>query len=80
MSKNPLRLALGLTNHVYIGRLTKDGMCFRDGKQDVTTDFYKAVVDRFCDGEEEHTIRCSDGREWLIKVQPREPEGKAQRE
>jgi hypothetical protein len=45
----PLRLAVAaLTRNVYIGRIDKSGLNFLDrGKQDVTSDFLRAVIDRF---------------------------------
>lgn len=67
MSK-PLRLAVAaLTKNVYVGRISKDGRTFMDGKQDVTSDFLKAVVDRFLGVS--HTIRVSDGKEYTVFVQ-----------
>jgi hypothetical protein len=66
MSK-PLRLAVAaLTKNVYVGRVSKDGRTFTDGKQDVTSDFLKAVVDRF-EGVE-HTIRVDDGTSYTVMV------------
>lgn len=66
MSTNELRLAVAaLTEKVYVGRLTEDGTCFRDGKQDITNDFLKAVIDRFEDGGE---ITSSTGETWVIAV------------
>jgi hypothetical protein len=65
MSK--LRLAVAaLTQSVYVGRVNKAGNCFLDGKQDVTNDFLKAVIDRFAENEE--TIRCSDGIQYKVIV------------
>jgi hypothetical protein len=61
-----LRLAVAaLTEKVYVGRLTKDGTCFRDDKQDITSDFLKAVIDKFSGGGE---ITSSDGSKYVIAV------------
>ncbi len=61
-----LRLAVAaLTEKVYVGRLTKDGTCFRDGKQDITDDFLKAVIDRFEGGGE---ITSSAGERWIVAI------------
>lgn len=66
MSK-PLRLAVAaLTGNVYAGRVSKDGRTLTDGKQDVTSDFLKAVVDRF-EGVE-HIIRVSNGKQYKVMV------------
>ncbi len=63
-----LRLAVAaLTARVYVGRLTKDGKCFRDGKQDITSDFLKAVIDRFSNGG---TITSSSGETYEVTVRP----------
>lgn len=71
-----LRLAVAaLTEKVYVGRLTKDGQSFRDGKQDITNDFLKAVIDRFEHGGE---IISSSGEKWVIavrKVAEAKPDG-----
>lgn len=64
----PLRLAVAdLTRNVYVGRLNAAGDRFLDGTQDVTSDFYKAVIDRFLD-DDDGTIRCSDGTLYEISV------------
>lgn len=64
----PLRLAVAmLTQKIYVGRVTKDGLCFTDGKQDITNDFLKAVIDRFGDGAT-HSIRVSDGTDYTVTV------------
>lgn len=66
-----LRLAVAaLTQNVYVGRLTKDGQNFRDGKQDITNDFLKAVIDRFEGGGE---ITSSTGEKWLVAVRKVKP-------
>jgi len=66
--KAPLRLAVAaLTDNVYVGRLTKDGTCFLDSKQDITSDFLKAVIDRF-EGIPDAEIRSSDGTLWKISI------------
>jgi hypothetical protein len=75
MSK-PLRLAVAaLTQQVYIGRVNKAGDSFLDGKQDVTSDFLKAVIDRF--GVGETTIRSSSGKTYIVKVISSSGGGKA---
>ena len=62
-----LRLAVGaLSQNVYVGRVNKVGDSFLDGKQDVTSDFLKAVIDRFTNGDD--TIRCSDGTIWKVSI------------
>lgn len=41
-----IRIAAGaLSGRIYAGTLTKDGTAFREGKQDVTSDALKAVID-----------------------------------
>jgi hypothetical protein len=65
--KKPLRLAVAaLTQNVYVGLLTKDGKCFTDSKQDITSDFLRAVIDRF--SGDANTIRSSTGELWKISV------------
>ncbi len=62
-----LRLAMAaLTQNIYVGRLNKKGDCFLDSKQDVTSDFLNAVIDRFCGLES--TIRSSNGKTYKIIV------------
>jgi hypothetical protein len=62
----PLRLAIsGLGRRAYVGRVNKAGNCFLDGKQDVTSDFFKAVIDYF-DGHEQEIVGTS-GRKWLVR-------------
>lgn len=42
-TERTLRLAVAaLTQKAYVGRVSKDGTRFLDGKQDVTNDFLKA--------------------------------------
>lgn len=44
--KKGLRVACSaLTSTIYVGQVEKDGMTFKDGKEDVTSDVLKAVVD-----------------------------------
>lgn len=43
----PLRVGCAaLSGRIFVGRLTKDGRSFKDGKQDVTSDVLKAVIDK----------------------------------
>jgi hypothetical protein len=66
--KSPLRLAVSLANRVYIGHIDKKGECFLErGKQDVTTDFLKAVIDMF--EPKPDIIRCSDGILYKVTVE-----------
>ncbi len=61
-----LRLAVAaLTENVYVGRVNKAGDSFLDGKQDVTNDFLKAVIDRFEGGGE---ITSSAGERWIVAI------------
>lgn len=47
-AQRPLRLAMSaFGQRAYVGRLNKAGDHFLDGKQDVTSDFFKAVIDYF---------------------------------
>jgi len=63
-----LRLAVAaLTQNVYVGRVNKAGTLFLDGKQDITSDFLKAVIDRFSGGAD--TIRSSDGEIYKVTVE-----------
>jgi hypothetical protein len=63
-----LRLAVSaLARRVYVGRVNKSGDAFLDGKQDVTSDFFKAVIDYFEEGKE---IVASDGAKWKVSCVP----------
>jgi hypothetical protein len=47
-AQRTLRLAVSaFSQRAYVGRVNKAGDCFLDGKQDVTSDFFKAVIDYF---------------------------------
>lgn len=71
--KSKLRLAVAaLTENVYVGRVNKAGDTFLDGKQDVTNDFLKAVIDRF--GGKQSTIRSSDGDLWELVMKKKSPQ------
>ena len=49
-----------MTDRIYAGRVCKDGMTWRDGKRDVTSDVLKAVVDLITPG---HALTVSvDGK------------------
>lgn len=66
-SREQWRLAVAaLSQKAYVGRVSKDGTRFLDGKQDVTNDFLKAVVDRFLGSET--TITVSDGKAYKVVV------------
>lgn len=74
MSAKPLRLAISaLGKRAYVGRTNKAGNAFLDGKQDVTSDFFKAVIDYF--GEYEVVIEGDSGRQWRVRctVEPTVP-------
>jgi hypothetical protein len=45
-----LVVACGWSGRVYAGRLNKKGDAFLDGKQDVTSDVLKAVIDKIKPG------------------------------
>jgi hypothetical protein len=63
-----LRLGISaLGRRAYVGRLNKAKTCFLDGKQDVTSDFFKAVIDYF-DGHEV-VIEGDSGRRWTVRCQ-----------
>lgn len=67
MSK-PLRLAVSaFGQRAYVGRVNKAGNCFLDGKQDVTSDFFKAVIDYF--GGYEVVIHGDSGRKWKVRCE-----------
>jgi len=64
----PLRLAISaFGKRAYVGRTNKAGDCFLDGKQDVTSDFFKAVIDYFNDHEVE--IVGDSGRKWKVRCE-----------
>lgn len=66
MPAKPLRLGISaLGQRAYVGRVNKAGNCFTDGKQDVTSDFFKAVVDYF--GGNEVVITGDSGRKWRVR-------------
>jgi ssDNA-binding replication factor A large subunit len=71
----PLRLAVSaFGQRAYVGRVNKAGNCFLDGKQDVTSDFFKAVIDYF--GDHEVEIVGDSGRKWKVRCEqilPEEP-------
>lgn len=68
MSTKPLRLAVSALGHrAYVGRVNKAGDCFLDGKQDVTSDFFKAVIDYF--GGNEVVIEGDSGRKWKVRCE-----------
>ena len=60
-----------MTDRIYAGRVCKDGMTWRDGKRDVTSDVLKAVVDLITPG---HALTISvDGKpayEITVKALP----------
>jgi hypothetical protein len=61
-----LRLAISaLTKTAFVGRVNKTGDCFLDGKQDVSSDFFKAVIDYF--GGCEAVIKEASGDRWKIR-------------
>ena len=48
MGTREIRLGVSpLTETVYAGKLLKDGITWAPGKQDVTSDFIKCVLDKF---------------------------------
>jgi hypothetical protein len=64
----PLRLAVSaFGQRAYVGRVNKAGNCFLDGKQDVTSDFFKAVID--CFGGYEVVITGDSGRKWKVRCE-----------
>lgn len=78
------RLVVGmaaLSRRIFVGRLLKDGVTWREGKQDVTSDVLKAIVDFVTpgfevdvtvDGKPKYRIRVTeivDGAK--VKDQPR---------
>jgi hypothetical protein len=61
-----LRLAKSaLTDKIYAGKLSKDGIFFKSGKTDVTNDFLAAVIERWAGYEE--TIVAGD-KTYVIRV------------
>jgi hypothetical protein len=63
-----LRLAVSaFGQRAYVGRVNKAGNCFLDGKQDVTSDFFKAVIDYF--GNHEVIIEGDSGRKWKVRCE-----------
>lgn len=61
-----LRLGVGgITDNVYVGRVSKSGMEWLD-KQDVTNDFLACVIDKFSDNET--TITSSSGEQYSVVV------------
>lgn len=68
MQKKPLHLAISaFGQRAYVGRVNKAGNCFLDGKQDVTSDFFKAVIDYF--GDHETVIEGESGRKWKVRCE-----------
>lgn len=67
-----LRLGVSaLGQRAYVGRVNKAGNCFLDGKQDVTNDFFKAVIDYF--GGHEVVISGTSGKKWRVRCEQVEP-------
>lgn len=65
-SKASLRLGISaFGQRAYVGRINKAGNCFLDGKQDVTNDFFKAVIDYF--GGHEVVIKGTSGKKWAVR-------------
>ena len=68
-----LRLAVSaFGQRAYVGRVNKAGNCFLDGKQDVTSDFFKAVIDYF--GGHEVVITGDSGRKWKVRCEQIPPD------
>lgn len=62
-----LRLAKSvLTDHVYVGKLDKEGIFFKGEKTDVTNDFLGAVIARW-NGYEE--IIVAGDKKYKIRVE-----------
>ena len=61
-----------MTDRIYAGRVCRDGMTWRAGKADVTSDVLKAVVDLITPG---HTLTVSVGGKpaYEITVRPTSP-------
>jgi hypothetical protein len=55
-----------MTDNIYVGKVSKDGKRFVGEKVDVTSDFLKAVIERWANQQE--TIIEPDGKEWVISV------------
>lgn len=70
-SKSRLRLGVGaLSDSIYVGRLTADGGSFRQGKQDVTDDFLRTIIDRFAERTTTITIGTDSYDVTVRRVRP----------
>ncbi len=66
MKTKDIRLAVSpLTDHVYAGKIAKDGVAWQE-KKDVTNDFLAAVVARWKNCEQ--TISGSDGSKYILTL------------
>lgn len=66
--KTPLRVACSaFGNRIYVGRIAKNGLSFTDGKQDVTSDCIKAVIEKVGPGHIE-TIEVDGVPTYEIEV------------
>ena len=61
-----------LSNRIYAGRVNKAGNAFLDGKQDVTSDVLKAVIDKVKPGHVE-TVTVDGVPKYEIEVREVKP-------
>lgn len=65
-------VACGWTGRIYAGKLNKAGNAFLDGKQDVTSDVLKAIIDKIKPGKiEVVTIDGAPAYEIEVREAPR---------
>jgi hypothetical protein len=70
MSAQPIRVATAaLSERIFAGRPTKDGMGFKEPRYDVTSDVLKAVFDKI-GMNHEVTVECDGVPQYRIAILP----------
>jgi hypothetical protein len=57
-----------LTGRVFLGRVNKAGTAFLDGKEDITSDFMRALIEKGEYHQGCFEILSDDGRSWTVTV------------
>ena len=55
-----------MSDTIYAGEVSSDGRSFKGSKKDVTSDFYKCIIETFAGYEAD--IVGGDGKKYLISV------------
>jgi len=71
--KNIVIATAALSKRIYAGRLNKKGNAFTDGKQDVTSDVLKAIIDKIGVGNTE-VVHVDGKPQFQIEVREAENE------